>query len=380
MDAGTGPLELAGRQVRGALSRRRRNRGQRHGQPQGHRRRHRRRGRRQGRRHRQHRSDRRRDRSRSAAASSGSTERRRAMPPAARVGDPTAHPGVVTGPGRAHRAHRRHARRDRRHPARLFLSAGTPPHPPSPIVPPGCPTVLIGGRPAARLGDLAGCGAPIVAGCPDRADRRLTMATDFVGAGWAFPLRTDATGGIALVRGDREIVESIRLILGTAPGERPDAARVRLRHPRARVRPGGRDAPPGRSPTRCAAGAGALGAAHRVWTTCAVDFDRRRPGAPSTSTSATGCAATTTRATSSSRSTSSRARARSATDGAARPEPRRPPLPGPRRRRQAPRAAPLPGVDRPQRLRPGRDADRDASRSWSTSCSTGSTGCPTGTT
>ncbi|MEV6635672.1 GPW/gp25 family protein [Actinoplanes sp. NPDC051470] len=43
----------------------------------------------------------------------------------------------------------------------------------------------------------------------------------FVGAGWAFPLRTDATGSIALVRGDREIVESIRLILGTAPGERP---------------------------------------------------------------------------------------------------------------------------------------------------------------
>ncbi|MFJ8579969.1 GPW/gp25 family protein [Micromonospora sp. NPDC093277] len=47
------------------------------------------------------------------------------------------------------------------------------------------------------------------------------MATDFVGAGWAFPLRTGPTGGIALVRGDREVVESIRLILGTAPGERP---------------------------------------------------------------------------------------------------------------------------------------------------------------
>ena len=44
---------------------------------------------------------------------------------------------------------------------------------------------------------------------------------DFVGTGWAFPLRTDATGSIALVGGDREIVESIRLILATAPGERP---------------------------------------------------------------------------------------------------------------------------------------------------------------
>ena len=44
---------------------------------------------------------------------------------------------------------------------------------------------------------------------------------DFVGAGWAFPLATDATGGVALVTGEREIAESIRLILGTAPGERP---------------------------------------------------------------------------------------------------------------------------------------------------------------
>jgi phage baseplate assembly protein W len=47
------------------------------------------------------------------------------------------------------------------------------------------------------------------------------MSEDFVGAGWAFPLRTDATGGIALVSREREIEESIRLILGTAPGERP---------------------------------------------------------------------------------------------------------------------------------------------------------------
>ena len=51
------------------------------------------------------------------------------MPPAARVGDLTPHPGVITGPGVA--------------------------------------TVLIGGRPAARVGDLSGCGAPILPpGCP----------------------------------------------------------------------------------------------------------------------------------------------------------------------------------------------------------------------
>ncbi len=47
------------------------------------------------------------------------------------------------------------------------------------------------------------------------------MSDEFIGAGWAFPLRTDATGGIALVSREREIEESIRLILGTAPGERP---------------------------------------------------------------------------------------------------------------------------------------------------------------
>ncbi|WP_229403214.1 GPW/gp25 family protein [Micromonospora okii] len=47
------------------------------------------------------------------------------------------------------------------------------------------------------------------------------MAEQFIGAGWAFPLRTDATGGMALVDREREIVEAIQLILGTAPGERP---------------------------------------------------------------------------------------------------------------------------------------------------------------
>ena len=47
------------------------------------------------------------------------------------------------------------------------------------------------------------------------------MGQEFVGSGWAFPLRTDATGRFALVSHDREIEESIRLILGTAPGERP---------------------------------------------------------------------------------------------------------------------------------------------------------------
>ena len=47
------------------------------------------------------------------------------------------------------------------------------------------------------------------------------MGQEFVGNGWAFPLRADPTGGITLVGGVPEIEESIRLILATAPGERP---------------------------------------------------------------------------------------------------------------------------------------------------------------
>jgi phage baseplate assembly protein W len=45
--------------------------------------------------------------------------------------------------------------------------------------------------------------------------------TDFIGRGWAFPIRTDTTGAIGLVSREREISEAIRLVLGTAPGERP---------------------------------------------------------------------------------------------------------------------------------------------------------------
>ncbi|MDF3303093.1 GPW/gp25 family protein [Streptomyces tropicalis] len=47
------------------------------------------------------------------------------------------------------------------------------------------------------------------------------MAEQFVGSGWSFPLRIGPTGGIALVSGEREIEEAVRLILSTAPGERP---------------------------------------------------------------------------------------------------------------------------------------------------------------
>ncbi|TDN93064.1 GPW/gp25 family protein [Microbacterium sp. BK668] len=47
------------------------------------------------------------------------------------------------------------------------------------------------------------------------------MSKEFVGRGWAFPVETDRSGRILLTRDDREIEDSIRLILATAPGERP---------------------------------------------------------------------------------------------------------------------------------------------------------------
>ena len=40
------------------------------------------------------------------------------------------------------------------------MVTGTVPHVGGPVMPPGCPTVLIGGMPAARLGDLVTCSGP----------------------------------------------------------------------------------------------------------------------------------------------------------------------------------------------------------------------------
>jgi uncharacterized Zn-binding protein involved in type VI secretion len=54
------------------------------------------------------------------------------MPPAARVGDMHVCP----------------------------LVNGTVPHVGGPVMPPGCPTVLIGGMPAARVGDMLTCTGP----------------------------------------------------------------------------------------------------------------------------------------------------------------------------------------------------------------------------
>jgi uncharacterized Zn-binding protein involved in type VI secretion len=43
-----------------------------------------------------------------------------------------------------------------------MVTPGTPPipHVGGPVLPPGCPTVLVGGQPAARQGDMATCVGP----------------------------------------------------------------------------------------------------------------------------------------------------------------------------------------------------------------------------
>jgi phage baseplate assembly protein W len=43
---------------------------------------------------------------------------------------------------------------------------------------------------------------------------------EFLGRGLAFPLQVNARGEIALVSGARDVEQSIRIILGTRPGER----------------------------------------------------------------------------------------------------------------------------------------------------------------
>lgn len=46
------------------------------------------------------------------------------------------------------------------------------------------------------------------------------MARDFLGTGWSYPVETDNQGDIRTVSGAENIEASVRLILGTAKGER----------------------------------------------------------------------------------------------------------------------------------------------------------------
>jgi phage baseplate assembly protein W len=45
--------------------------------------------------------------------------------------------------------------------------------------------------------------------------------TDLIGSGLSFPLQADQRGVLALAHGINDIEQAIRVILGTAPGERP---------------------------------------------------------------------------------------------------------------------------------------------------------------
>jgi phage baseplate assembly protein W len=49
----------------------------------------------------------------------------------------------------------------------------------------------------------------------------VTAVYEFVGSGLAFPVRVDLTGAVGLVSGERELEQSIAVILSTIPGERP---------------------------------------------------------------------------------------------------------------------------------------------------------------
>jgi uncharacterized Zn-binding protein involved in type VI secretion len=88
------------------------------------------------------------------------------MPAAARVLDPSSHPGQVSGPGIVSVVigGKTAAVAGDTHICALPPNAG--PHSPSTITT-GSKSVFIGGKPAARVGDPAGCGAVIAAGALD---------------------------------------------------------------------------------------------------------------------------------------------------------------------------------------------------------------------
>lgn len=53
-----------------------------------------------------------------------------------------------------------------------------------------------------------------------RPDDRSGRAVDFVGRGFAWPMRVDHTGAIAMTSGSSDLDDAIRVVLLTAPGER----------------------------------------------------------------------------------------------------------------------------------------------------------------
>jgi hypothetical protein len=50
--------------------------------------------------------------------------------------------------------------------------------------------------------------------------KRGDRSREYLGRGLAFPLRVNARGEIALASGERDVEQSIKIVLGTRPGER----------------------------------------------------------------------------------------------------------------------------------------------------------------
>lgn len=94
------------------------------------------------------------------------------MPPAATIGSTTAHGGsVIVGFPTVLIGGKPAARVGDMHVCPMQTPGVPPiPHVGGPILPPGCPTVLIGGMPAARMGDMCTCVGPpdsIIMGVPN---------------------------------------------------------------------------------------------------------------------------------------------------------------------------------------------------------------------
>jgi uncharacterized Zn-binding protein involved in type VI secretion len=86
------------------------------------------------------------------------------MPPAARQGDPTGHPGLVaSGNPTVLIGNQPAATMSDLHTCMMPPPAG--PHGTAPFAR-GSATVTIGGSPALRMGDTSGCGAPVTFGFP----------------------------------------------------------------------------------------------------------------------------------------------------------------------------------------------------------------------
>ena len=181
----------------------------------------------------------------------------------------------------------------------------------------------------------------------------MSDGADFIGRGILWPLRVDQSGSIALGSGPDDINASIRMAIMTAPGER-------VMRPQFGCRIWDLLFEPINANTL-----GLMGEAIRdtvsQWEPrvdledVAVEPDPASAVAGDDRPRATGSRRPTTAATSSSRSTSSHERSSHEPAGT---EPRRPLVPGPRRRGQAPHPDVLPGVDEPQPDRPRRGAHR----------------------